>query len=682
MAIADILNELRASKEKVVVKSIWRENPVPLNVFVESIEYCNLPPLTPIQYTNAVAILGEDPKKMFDPVENTGKSIAVLLWGKGSGKDYLTSIIQLYCIYVILCLEEPQEYFNQAPGEPLDVINVAYSGEQAKNVYFAKFLERLERCRWFKTHFNLIHSGRGKRNPSAWGDVRIGATTVIFPHSIRAISETSENESYEGYNIIVWIMDEASAFKSAKRIENASKIYNTLKSSAKTRFADRWKGFVLSYPRAEDEWDFTIQLYNEALKNPDTMHGSREFSWDVAPATTYPGPRYRFVYDRQDQHIELDVPATLIDEFIRYPETSLGTYCCMPGRSEGAFIEMSGAIARVLHDRTPIFEVESIIVESPPLPGAPPFRGLGYRITKWHQSEFDEQKKYVIHVDCGLNHDRAAVVLGHGEPILVELEYPDGHKEHRWVQVVVEDAHVIYEPDNERNLRVSINNIADLILSIADVIPLKAVTFDRWNSAGSVETLALQGIDVKEHNINRDDFGLLRSIIYSGDVDLLNTPLTERELIQLRKVPGGNVDHPVGGSKDLADGLAGITRLILGNNKSKNKQKQQAKDVGVPTAATAYSHNPDPGNFILGSPMATRNIAGNATPNISPVSRMGSSGAAKISLPSIPTMPFGLGDSSRARPRIRTINSSKELRQQKNTKSSSPYGDRIKELSA
>ena len=636
MAITDIIAELRIAKEKTATKTIWKEEPVPLKIFVEHPEYCDLPPLTPVQYKNAIIVLGEDPKKMFDPDEHTGISIAVLLWGKGSGKDYLTSIIQLYCIYVILCLEEPQKYFNQAPGEPLDVINVAYSGEQAKNVYFTKFLERLERCRWFKKHFNLIHSGRtrGKRNLDAWGDVRVGATSVIFPHNIRAISETSENESYEGYNIIVWIMDEASAFKSAKRIENASNIYNTLKSSAKTRFADRWKGFVLSYPRAEDEWDFTIQLYNEALRNPDTMHGSREFSWNVAPVTAYPGPRYHFVYDRQDQHIELEVPATLISEFTQFPETSLGTYCCMPGRSEGAFIEVGGAIARVLHDRIPVFEVESIIVESPPVPNAPAFRGLGYRIVRWNQTEFDEQKKYVIHVDCGLSQDRAAIVLGHGEPILIELEYPDGHKEHRWIQIVVEDAHVIYEPDNSRNLRVSINNIADIILNIAAVIPLTAVSFDRWNSAGSIETLALNGINVKEHNINRDDYSLLRSIIYSGDIDLLNNPLTENELTQLRKAPGGNVDHPPNGSKDLADGLAGITRLILGNDKTtnKNKQKQQQlKDVGMPTASASYNHNPDPGNFVLGSPVAARNMTGNnsGTLPVSSNSRVGPSGATK-----------------------------------------------------
>ena len=650
-----VLQLHRVDVEQAKPESIWREDPTDLHTFITHKDYCNLPSLTPEQYISAIAILGEDPKLIFDLQEGTGKTIAVLLWGKGSGKDYLTSIIHLYCVHVVLCLKEPQLYFFQAPGEPLDIVNVAYNADQAEKVYFTKFIARLTRCGWFQRRFDFIKSGKllSKRKSTTWGEVNVGATLVTFPGNIRAISESSQNESYEGYNIIVWIMDEASAFKSAKRIENARAIYNTLKSSANTRFVGRWKGFVLSYPRAEDDWDFTTQLYKESLTSSD-MYGSRKFSWEVAPTTAYPGPKFRFIYERSNQRIEIMVPEVLRDEFVKYPDESLGKYCCMPARSQGAFFELAGAIPRVLSNRPPIFETEIVEVESRNDFGEVIFRGVGHNITKWNLSSVDASKyKFVAHVDVGLTNDSAAMSIGHLESILVDnIDKETQDVIRGWIQRVVEDVHVIWEPDPKRNLRVSVRNIETVLTEVKKFIPLEVVTYDHWNSAGSVETLAMHGITAKEHNIDRDDYVLLRSSIYAGDVDLLADPLTEFELTQLRKTITGSVDHPEGGSKDLADALAGVVALLLKDKKAldDNARKQ---NVGVPRATVGYNHSGvEEGNTFFAGSNVSRG-SGSA-----PVRRVPGR-APEPGLFSgpmdIPPMPFGIGDGNRARPMPRLL---------------------------
>jgi len=644
ISVDTILDELREDRERLLRPldegPSWRDVPVPLAEFVQSPKYCNLPlPLTPEQYKAAITVLGEDPKHIFDRKEGTGISVAVLLWGKGSGKDFTTSILQLYCIYVILCLEEPQLFFDQAPGEPLDVINVAYNAEQAKNVYFIKFLERLKGCAWFREHFDIVQSGRliAKRKAGSWGQVNIGATSVSFPGNVRAISASSENESYEGYNIIVWIMDEASAFKSAKKIANARNIYSTLKSSANTRFIGRWKGFVLSYPRSEDDWDFTTQLYKESLIDP-FMYGSRKYSWEVAPETTYPGGFFEFTHTRENEVVTIQVPEILREEFEKYPEESLGKFCCMPGRSLGAFFELVGAIPRAFTDRPPIFATEEIIVEK--WDGDKLlFRGVGHNIVDWNVRTFDNSKyQYVIHVDVGLTGDSAALVLAHGEPLLVEVQDKDGHIKKLWTHKVVEDAHVVWEPDKKRSLRVSILNIETVISQIAEKVPIAVVTYDRWNSAASVEALAMKGIVAKEHNISRLDYDLLKSAIYAGDIELLKDPLTEFELTQLRRAEGGRVDHPEGGSKDLSDSLAGITRLILKD--SQVLKQARASNVGMPRPTVAYGHarSSDFGvsDFGVAPPMNSKDIGG-------------------ISIPDVPPLPFGMGSSGRPRPKTRGL---------------------------
>jgi hypothetical protein len=344
---------------------VWREDPADFDTFVVGVEHLNLPPLYKRQREAAAALLGGDPRRIFEEpvaaelkplawrrfrstnvqraawttehglvVEYSGgvsyayldapKSelamlvaapskgkhlaarvkkrfraeklevaadelrqrtaqravreyqIAVLLWGKGSGKDYLSSIVVCYLLHVLLCLRDPQAYFGLAPGEPIDIVNVAYNADQAKRVFFEKLKQRMFRWKWLRARCDVFEAGRRKWPDTAGRPrVEINDQEILFPRfdhhgdelgAIRAFSKHAENESYEGLNIIAWVMDEASAFLSKAKKENASKIYQTLRTSAASRFLRRWVGFIISYPRHAD--DFTMVKCREARANP------------------------------------------------------------------------------------------------------------------------------------------------------------------------------------------------------------------------------------------------------------------------------------------------------------------------------------------------------------------------------------------------------------------------------
>jgi very-short-patch-repair endonuclease len=201
----------------------WKENPVDLDTFVTSPLYQDLPVLSPRQRRAAIKMLGEDPKKMFRRTSNI--TTGVLLWGKGSGKDYLTSIIISYISYVLCCLKSPQKYLGVAPGEPLDIINVAYSASQANLVFFAKLKQRLQKPMFARFNPNIIED------------------KVEFPNQVRLHSRHSENESYEGFNILAWVMDEA-CFSDDTQIQDVK--------TGKTKTAIEWyksqeKFFVRAY---------------------------------------------------------------------------------------------------------------------------------------------------------------------------------------------------------------------------------------------------------------------------------------------------------------------------------------------------------------------------------------------------------------------------------------------------
>ncbi len=46
--------------------------------------------------------------------------------------------------------------------------------------------------------------------------------------------------------MLLWVMDEADAFETSQGESNAEKCFNTLKTSASTRFGSRYTGLIIS----------------------------------------------------------------------------------------------------------------------------------------------------------------------------------------------------------------------------------------------------------------------------------------------------------------------------------------------------------------------------------------------------------------------------------------------------
>ncbi len=179
------------------------ERPVDLRTFVTSPEYLGLPPLSEYQYTliekssqiykeaTLIKLFGEeDGRTRFKQTCN--EVIAQL--GKGSGKDYCSTISVAYIVYLLLCLKDPATYYGKPPGDTIDILNIAINAQQANNVFFKGFKTRIERSPWFV------------------GKYESKASEIKFNKSITVHSGHSEREAWEGYNVIAVILDEISGF--------------------------------------------------------------------------------------------------------------------------------------------------------------------------------------------------------------------------------------------------------------------------------------------------------------------------------------------------------------------------------------------------------------------------------------------------------------------------------------
>lgn len=555
---------------------IWEETPVDLDTFVENERFLGLPPLSAVQRYDLLQILGEDPKKVF--AGGSDVNVGVLLWGKGSGKDYVCAIVQCYCIYLLLCMRHPAAYFKLAPVHWLDCINTSTSQGNALAVYHEYFLGMLHNWPWLRNRYSL-RDGRGRmlelegNRKDRYPLVIEGDEIEFKDKRIRAIAKGSDATFSEGYAPIVWTMSEASAFRSHTETMNAKKLYMTFQSSSITRYGFNWKGFIVSWPREKID-DFTVDMYNVAQEKQTakpgeaTMYGSRHATWEVRPE------KYSGVFIDFNG---LQIPKELEEQFIDEPEDCKTKLMCLPPEVASPFIEYPDRILECVNPkRLPLFLTETAIIEHEIKGSNVLKKYIGKRITRFlDKSPAARKLPRVAHVDCGLRRDNAGLVIAHGELIEIKVHTDEGKDESTYRYKVVVDAVIHWHPDKKQGLQVSINNIEAIISEVATIYNIVKVSYDQWNSQSSLELLQSKHIDAQEHTINDKDYKELRSMIYQNAVDLLphafeldgvatenrSAGLLYHELVTLKNL-NGRVDHTKTGSKDTSDCLAGVNRLL------------------------------------------------------------------------------------------------------------------------
>ena len=250
----------------------FEEIPVDLDTFLHSENFLSQPTLSQIQRDlveamsqiykeeDLIRIMGEEEGKKH--YKKYTKSEVILQLGKGSGKDHTSTIGCAYLVYKLMCLKDPAMYFGKPPGDAIDIINIAINAQQAKNVFFKGFKNKIQRSPWFAGKF----------------DSKVDS--VEFDKAITVYSGHSERESHEGLNLILSILDEISGFaqESNSGNENAKTgdaIYKAFRASVDSRFPDYGKVVLLSFPRYPG--DFISKRYNDVVAEKEVEEKSHKF---------------------------------------------------------------------------------------------------------------------------------------------------------------------------------------------------------------------------------------------------------------------------------------------------------------------------------------------------------------------------------------------------------------------
>jgi hypothetical protein len=519
------------------------ERPVDVKAFVEGLDYLAQPPLSQVQYDiveamsqiyrveDLIDIMGEtDGRRHYNKYT---KNEVILQLGKGSGKDFTSTVACAYIVYKLLCLKDPARYFGKPSGDAIDIINVAINAQQAKNVFFKGFKTKIEKSPWFAGKFYAK------------------AESIEFDKSITVYSGHSERESHEGLNLILAVLDEISGFATEIGTGNdqgktADNIYKAFRASVDSRFPDLGKVALLSFPRFPG--DFISTRYDSVIAEKEVVTKTHTFvmnpdlpenadgntlsiEWDEDNIISYKFPGM-FALKRPTWVVN---PTRKIDDFKLAFFTDMGDamqrFACVPTFASDAFFKQQEKVRAAMSLRNPLDS------------------------NRRFDSTFvpDPNKTYFVHADLAQKHDKCAVAIAHVDK-WVNIQVLKDYQQ--VAPVVVVDAVAWWEPRVEGPVNLSdvkqwIQNLRRLGFNIG------MVSFDRWQSFDIQNELKAVGMRTETVSVAKKHYEDMAMLVYEERVAMPAIDLLFQELTELKIMRGNRVDHPRKSSKDLADAVCG-----------------------------------------------------------------------------------------------------------------------------
>jgi hypothetical protein len=529
--------------------TVWREKPVDIETWCE--KFLN-EPLFPIQAGFCEAMVGNKPTKFSTQYEE-----GHAFWGKGSGKDRTIAKLQIYLVYKLMCLKNPQDYLREeyrcslGVDAPIDLGNISINARQARNVYFKNLKSVVLNVKnpktkrnWFKEQGVDLRDGYDIQNEE-----------IRFPHNITAHSLNSETHTGEGLQLMFAAIDEFGAFPLKRAFDLRDAITDTVTS----RFGRIGKTCVFSYKYYNND---PMHILYEKEKDNKNIYTSKAATFEV-----------NLMRSKSD----------FANKYLKNPEKAKMTYECEGGEKEGGYVSKKYMIDRMFSNdiENPIkgnlFSVESDYLHT-------------IQFKEWFKP--DKSRIYAVRFDTAKGKtkergDAAGFAMGHTErmkPKVDEKLRKDLAKE-GIVYDVIEDsirkgifidlALQITAPDGGE---IELSMLRKFVMRLKNIgFNIAYVSYDGWQSLESVQLLKSSGIDASQFSVdkNNEAYDNWKELMYQSLFQCYYHPIAHREARELIMNSQGKVDHPEEswerestegvsrGSKDVMDSIVGVGKQIF-----------------------------------------------------------------------------------------------------------------------
>ncbi len=491
---------------------------------------------------------------------NSGKYIEAILTGAiGTAKTTIALVTQAYQLYLLSCYKNPHRVLGIKRSDEILFIFQNLSEKTAKVVDYARFKSMLDHSKYFTSAFPYD------------GNVE---SYLKFPYRIECRPVSGKMTATIGQNVYSGLIDEVNFMEiidRSKRMhdagtyDQAESLYNSISTRRKSRFmveghlpgilcivsSRNYPGQFTDKKEYERKIDIqtngksSIYLYDKRVWDlrPDRFSGP---TFNVFSGNESVKPRLLGKDETMPSHLQdlvHAVPVEYKEDFARDIYQAIRDILGISTLAKFPYIHDVSAIAdcmdrplRVLSSDTTDFTDDKI------------------RVFKKRFSMPDSPR--FVHVDLAVSSDSAGICMGH-VPEFVLIERGD-------VSEVLPFFHIDFclEIRPPKGDEIPFYKIRELIYLIRDRgLSVKWITFDSYQSKDSQQILRQRGFLTGEQSIDRTTVpydiaktALLDRRVSMPKCDKLRTELTRLEKDQSKV----KIDHPMNGSKDMSDALAGV----------------------------------------------------------------------------------------------------------------------------
>lgn len=510
----------------------------------------------------------------------------------GIGKTTFASIALPYMVHYVLCLRDPQDYYDLLPGSRIAFMQMSTSEDQAKEVLFGDIDARIKHSKWFT-------ESDYQRDPAFKNQIR-------FPKDIWILPGDSAETTFEGYNILAGILDEGDSHKVTQNKDYAESGFDTIHARITSRFQER--GLLIVIGQMKKGNGFMAKKYDELLKDPHA-HVVRMTIWESLGWDKFlkpDGTRDSFWYDKKRKSIVptavaevvtnsdiIEIPTVYRPDFENNPEKALRDLAGIPPATGDPFISL---VDKVLACRDRWTERYTDPDDGEPL-GSPVSEDVTRpQFAPWFRAQ--DSLRRTVHIDLAYsaNGDALGLAMGHVREM---VEIDDELKPY-----IVFD--MLYRVKAAPGTEIILGDVRHLVYHLRDELRfrIKKVTMDGFQSTDSMQQFRKKKLEAEYVSVDRNvlPYHDLREAIYEGRIefppymtylnkgDVKQVEIAVKELTELTDT-GKKIDHPTGGSKDVTDAMAGVTHTLMGD-------RQYRKGV---TSLPFGSSNPQPQPGTVGS---------------------------------------------------------------------------------
>jgi hypothetical protein len=552
-----------------------REPPVSIETFLDSPDFMGATDLVLWPEVRAAIInINRDWWKGWKVAHNE----ALLCGATGTGKSEIAKVTMAYHTHILGCMNKPQQFWNLPAATSIVFTIQAAKPHVTKKVLYMPLRTYIETMPWFQRHMRP--------------NKLLEAEMYFDDQNIRIVQGGADSDAVLGDALIGGTVDEINfmnVVEQSKRAglgtgrsgayDQAQAVYDTITRRKKSRFlslgpnvgvfcissSTRYKGDFTDRREAQvrEHNDQTVYIYNKA-------------QYDVRPASSYCGEKFRLqvandaatdirVLEPDARPVGgtvLEIPVEYIDDFRKDPSGALRD---IVGRSVGSINPFFRQQAKILYCVTngesaglaSFLHKDNVVLGLEGLPV--PVRG--------HYCKNPSKPRYA-HIDLSNTGDRCGVAMLRFDGI-EWVTRSDGETEPLPIASV--ELAVTFEPDHGNELDIAEVRGWVKMLKVKYGYPIKAVSYDGWQSLESRQAWKKQGMKTGAVSVDRTSapYKQFRDALYDGRILMYHQPVLLDELFALEyDEKKDKIDHPINGSKDCADAVCGAYHTLLTRSSS------------------------------------------------------------------------------------------------------------------